>query len=83
MARREVLISIARQLYRTVVGWIGRGTSNRQQAEYSSLASEKWMQENASHLVHSLHNHVGELPFLAFTDQLTAYSSVAPAPSAG
>ena len=55
----------------------------RQQAERSTLAAEKWMQESASHLIHSLHNHVGELPFLVFTDRLTAYSSAAPAPTAG
>lgn len=55
----------------------------RQQAEHSTLAAEKWMQESASHLIHSLRNHVGELPFLAFTDQLTAYSSTSQLPRAG
>jgi hypothetical protein len=54
----------------------------RQQAEQAIKVSDQWMKDGIGKLVDSLHNHVGDLPFLAVTRDLGAYASVV-APVAG
>ena len=51
----------------------------RQQAEQSIKTSSQWMQDSSGTLIDSLHNNVGDLPFIAVTGELAAYSSSAPA----
>ncbi|HEV2459099.1 MAG TPA: hypothetical protein VGS80_12120 [Ktedonobacterales bacterium] len=53
----------------------------RQQAEQSIRTSETWMQEGTSGLIDSIKNHVGELPFLAFSRDLSVYASPAATPA--
>jgi len=49
----------------------------RQQAEQAVKATDKWMKDGIGKLIDSLHNTVGEMPFLAFTSDLGVYSSPA------
>jgi antibiotic biosynthesis monooxygenase len=49
----------------------------KQQAEQAVKATDKWMKDGVGKLIDSLHNTVGELPFLAVTGDLGAYSSPA------
>ncbi|HLJ80494.1 MAG TPA: hypothetical protein VKT52_03335 [Ktedonobacterales bacterium] len=49
----------------------------RQQAEQAIKTSDQWMKQGSGNLIDSLHNSVGDLPFLAFTGELAAYSSPA------
>ena len=47
----------------------------RAQAEQAIKVFDKWLQEGAGKLIDSLHNYVGELPFLAVAGKVAAYSS--------
>lgn len=51
----------------------------KQQAELSVKTSDQWMKDSSGKLIDSLHNNVGNLPFLAFTGDLGVYASTAPA----
>ena len=50
----------------------------RQQAEQSIKTSDHWMKDGSGTLIDSLHDSIGDLPFLAVTGELAAYSSSAP-----
>jgi quinol monooxygenase YgiN len=50
----------------------------RQQAEQSIKTSDQWMKDGIGKLLDTLHNRVGELPFLAFSSDLGVYSSPTP-----
>lgn len=50
----------------------------RQQAEQAIKTSDLWMKQSSGILIDSLHNSIGDLPFLAVTrDLLAVYSSSA------
>lgn len=82
-------------LYRDLPGFVGytiakTGEANavcfgiwqtRQQAEQAIKSSDQWMKQSSGILIDSLHNSVGDMPFIAFTGDLAVYSS--PAPVAG
>lgn len=48
------------------------------QAEEAIKTSSQWMKQSSGILIDSLHNSVGDVPFLAFTGDLAVYSSSAP-----
>jgi hypothetical protein len=50
----------------------------RQQADLAVKTSDHWMKRGSGILIDSLHNSVGNLPFLAVTGDLALYSSPAP-----
>ena len=50
---------------------------SRQEAEQSVKSSDQWMRGGAGKLIDSLYNRVGDMPFLAVSGTLTAYSSPA------
>lgn len=50
---------------------------SRREAEQSVKTSDQWMRGGAGKLIDSLYNRVGELPFLACSGTLAAYSSPA------
>lgn len=78
-------------LYRDVPGFVaytvaktGEATAicfgiwhTRQQVEQAIKTSDQWMKQGNDVLIDSLHHSVGDLPFLAVTDELAAYSSPA------
>jgi hypothetical protein len=47
----------------------------RQQAEQAIKTSDQWMKQGSGNLIDSLHNSIGDLPFLAVIGELAAYSS--------
>ncbi len=49
----------------------------RPQAEQAIKTSDQWMREGSGKLIDSLHNMVGDLPFVAFTGELGIYTSPA------
>ncbi len=50
----------------------------RQQAAQAIKTSNLWMKESSGILLDSLHNSIGDLPFLTVTGDLAVYSSSAP-----
>jgi len=49
----------------------------RQQAAQAIKTSDHWMKQSSGILIDSLHNSIGDLPFLAVTEDLAVYSSPA------
>ncbi len=49
-----------------------------EQAEHYSQSSESGLYASARQEVHSIHNHVGDLPFLAVMADLKSYASTVP-----
>ena len=47
----------------------------RQQASQAIKTSNLWMKQSSGTLIDSLHNSIGDLPFLAVTGDLAVYSS--------
>jgi hypothetical protein len=47
----------------------------RQHAEQAIKTSDHWMKQGSGILIDSLHNSVGDLPFLAVTGELAGHSS--------
>jgi hypothetical protein len=78
-------------LYRTLPGFVAftlaqtgeaSATSSslwqtREQAEKCRRTNENWMTLGAHREVESIHNHVGEVRFIAFTGDLKVYASPA------
>ncbi|HEV7126793.1 MAG TPA: hypothetical protein VGN32_05045 [Ktedonobacterales bacterium] len=50
----------------------------RAQAEKCPQTNEIWMQQGARHQIDTMHNYIGDLPFMMFTPDLKVYAALAP-----
>lgn len=50
----------------------------RAQAEQCLQTNETWMHDGARHQIDTIHNYIGDLPFIAVTADLKGYAALAP-----